>query len=126
MCPEYLQYTKEHEWVKIEGETAEIGITGYAQEQLGDVVYIELPELGAQIGQFEVCGTIESVKTVADLYAPLSGEVIAINDALDETPELVNNEPYGAGWIIKIQIRDQSEVSNLLSPAVYETLIKKK
>jgi glycine cleavage system H protein len=126
MCPDHLRYTKEHEWVKIEGETAEIGITDYAQEQLGDVVYVELPEPGARLGQFEVCGTIESVKTVADLYAPLSGEVVAINDALDETPELVNTEPYGAGWIVKIQISDPGEVSNLLSPADYETLIKKK
>lgn len=125
MCPENLRYTKEHEWVRINGDSAVIGITEYAQEQLGDVVYVELPEPNAQLTQFEVCGTIESVKTVADLYAPLSGEVTQINAALDDTPELINNEPYGAGWIVEIRIQNQDEFANLLSAEQYETLIKK-
>lgn len=124
MCPENLQYTKKHEWIRIEGESALIGITDYAQEQLGDVVYVELPDVGAQLTQFEVCGTIESVKTVSDLYTPLSGEVLRINEALDETPELINNEPYGAGWIAEIHVSDQEELNNLLSAEEYEALIQ--
>lgn len=124
MYPENLYYTKEHEWIRIEGERAVIGITEYAQDQLGDVVYVELPEVGAQVTQFETCGTIESVKTVSDLYAPLSGEIVAINEALDETPELINNDPYKAGWIAEIQISDQEEVKNLLLADAYEALIQ--
>ena len=124
MCPENLKYTKEHEWIRLEGDRAVIGITDYAQNQLGDVVYVELPEIGSQVTQAEVCGTIESVKTVSDLYAPISGEVVKINDALDETPELMNNDPYGTGWIAEIQITTPSEVDDLLSPADYEALIK--
>jgi glycine cleavage system H protein len=124
MYPENLYYTKEHEWIRIEGERAVIGITEYAQDQLGDVVYVELPEVGAQVTQLETCGTIESVKTVADLYAPLSGEIVAINEALDETPELINNEPYKAGWIAEIQISDQEEIKNLLLVDAYEALIQ--
>jgi glycine cleavage system H protein len=124
MYPENLYYTKEHEWVRIEGERAVVGITEYAQDQLGDVVYVELPEVGAQVTQLETCGTIESVKTVADLYAPLSGEIVTINEALDETPELINNEPYKAGWIAEIQISDQEEIKNLLPVDAYEALIQ--
>ncbi len=124
MCPENLAYTKEHEWVRVEGDIAVIGITDYAQDQLGDVVYVELPEIGSQITQFEVCGTIESVKAVSDLYASLSGEVIKINEALDDTPELINNEPYGTGWIIKIRISNKDEFENLLSSKDYEAMIQ--
>jgi glycine cleavage system H protein len=124
MCPENLQYTKEHEWIRMEDESAVIGITDYAQEQLGDVVYVELPDEGIQLTQFEVCGTIESVKTVSDLYAPLSGEVLRVNEALDETPELMNNEPYGAGWIAEIRLSDPGELDNLLSVEEYEELIR--
>jgi glycine cleavage system H protein len=124
MCPENLQYTKKHEWIRLEDKSALIGITDYAQEQLGDVVYVELPDVGAQLTQFEVCGTIESVKTVSDLYAPLSGEVLRVNEALDETPELINNEPYGAGWIAEIHVSDQGELDNLLSAEEYEVLIR--
>lgn len=124
MCPEDLAYTKEHEWVRVEGNIAVVGITDYAQDQLGDVVYVELPEVGTQLTQFEACGTIESVKTVADLYAPISGEVIKINEALDDTPELINDEPYGAGWIVEIQISEQDELGNLLSSKDYEALIQ--
>ena len=125
MCPENLVYTKEHEWARVEEGIAVVGITEYAQDQLGDVVYVELPEVGAQLTQFETCGTIESVKTVSDLYAPLSGEVIKINEVLDDTPELINNEPYGAGWMIEIRINNQDELKSLLSSEDYETLIQK-
>lgn len=124
MHPDDLVYTKEHEWVRVERDRVVVGITDYAQEQLGDVVYVELPEVGSQLTQFEMCGTIESVKTVADLYAPISGEVVKINAALDHTPELVNNEPYTGGWIVEIQIRDKDELKNLLSSEAYEALIQ--
>jgi glycine cleavage system H protein len=124
MYPEDLYYTKEHEWVRVEGERAVIGITEYAQDQLGDVVYVELPEVGTQVTQLETCGTIESVKTVADLYAPISGEVVAINEALDETPELINNDPYKDGWIAEIQIGNQEEIEKLLLVNAYEALIQ--
>ena len=124
MCPEDLVYTKEHEWVRVEEDRVVVGITDYAQDQLGDVVYVELPEVGSQVIQFEICGTIESVKTVVDLYAPISGEVININEALDDTPELVNSEPYGGGWIVEIQIYDKDEFENLLSSEDYEALIQ--
>lgn len=124
MYPENLYYTKEHEWIRIDGERAVIGITEYAQDQLGDVVYVELPEIGSQVTQFETCGTIESVKTVSDVYAPLSGEVVAINEALDETPELINTEPYKAGWIAEIQFSDQGELHNLLRADAYAALIQ--
>jgi len=125
MCPENLVYTKEHEWARVEEGIAVVGITEYAQDHLGDVVYVELPEVGAQLTQFEMCGSIESVKTVSDLYAPLSGEVIKINEVLDETPELINNEPYGAGWMIEIRINNQDELKSLLSSEDYEALIQK-
>ena len=125
MIREDLKYTKDHEWVKINDNVAVIGITDYAQDQLGDVVYVELPEVGSQIVQFETCGTIESVKTVSDLCAPISGEVVKINEELDDTPELINNEPYGAGWIFEVQVADSSEFDNLLSPKDYEALIQK-
>jgi glycine cleavage system H protein len=124
MCPENLVYTKEHEWVRVEEDLAIVGITDYAQGQLGDVVYVELPEVGTQITQFAACGTIESVKTVADLYAPVSGEIIRINEALDDTPEFINNEPYGTGWIVEIRIGNQDELKNLLSAKDYEALIQ--
>ncbi len=124
MYPEELQYSKEHEWVKFKDDTAVVGITDYAQEQLGDVVYVELPEIGSQVAQFEVCGTIESVKTVSDLYSPLSGEIVAINEALDDTPELINNEPYGAGWLIEIKMSTPEDATQLLSSTAYEKLIQ--
>lgn len=124
MIPESLRYTKEHEWVRIDGEVALIGITEYAQKELGDVVYVELPEIGAEIAQFETCGTIESVKTVSDLYAPLSGKIAKVNDALDETPELINNDPYNAGWIAEIQMSAQQECENLLSAEEYGAFIQ--
>jgi len=124
MCPENLAYTKEHEWVRVEEDIVVVGITDYAQDQLGDVVYVELPEIGSQLIRSEVCGTIESVKTVSDLYAPISGEVVKINEILDDAPELINNEPYGGGWIVEIQINDKDEFENLLSSEDYEALIQ--
>jgi glycine cleavage system H protein len=124
MYPEELKYSKEHEWVKVNDDSAVVGITDYAQDQLGDVVYVELPEIGSQVIQFEVCGTIESVKTVSDLYSPVSGDVIQINKALDDTPELINNEPYGTGWILEIKMKDPSELEQLLSSSAYEEFIQ--
>ncbi len=124
MYPENLYYTKEHEWIRIDEERAVIGITDYAQDQLGDIVYVELPEVGSQVTQRETCGTIESVKTVSDLYAPLSGEIIAINEALDETPELINNDPYKTGWIVEIRFSGQEELNNVLRADAYEALIQ--
>lgn len=124
MYPEELKYSKEHEWVKVNDGSAVVGITEYAQDQLGDVVYVELPEVGAQVIQFEVCGTIESVKTVSDLYSPVSGEVIQINEVLDDTPELINNEPYGTGWILEVKMKDPSELDQLLSSPAYEEFIR--
>lgn len=123
MYPEDLKYTKDHEWVKVDGDIAVVGITDYAQNQLGDVVYVELPEDGAEVNQAEVCGTIESVKTVSDLYAPVSGEVVKINEELDDTPELINNEPYGAGWIMEVKMSDTSELDTLLSAEEYQKLL---
>jgi glycine cleavage system H protein len=124
MCPEDLKYTKDHEWIKITDDIAVIGITDYAQQQLGDVVYVELPDVGTQVAQFEACGTIESVKTVSDLCAPVSGEVAKINEALDDTPELINNEPYDTGWIMEIKLKDSAELDNLLSANDYEAMIQ--
>jgi glycine cleavage system H protein len=123
MCPENLYYTKDHEWVRIDGDRAVIGITEYAQDQLGDVVYVELPEVGSQVTQLETCGSIESVKTVSDLYAPLSGEILTINEALDETPELINKDPYKTGWIAEIRFGNQDELNALLRADAYEALI---
>ena len=126
MFPAELQYSKEHEWVRVEGQRAIVGITYYAQEQLGDVVYVELPEPGSQVSQFEVCGTIESVKTVSDLFAPVSGEVVAINETLDDSPECINQEPYGSGWILEVAMTDVAELGRLLSAEEYEALVRAK
>ncbi len=124
MYPEELKYSKEHEWLRVEGDVAVVGITSHAQGQLGDVVYVELPEVGSRVTQFEACGTIESVKTVSDLYSPVSGEVIAVNEELEDTPELINNEPYGSGWIVKIKMQDPAELDKLWSADVYKEFIQ--
>lgn len=123
MVPQDCKYTKEHEWVKMEGEKAVVGITGYAQEQLGDVVYVELPKVGQEIFQPKPFGVVESVKTASDLFAPLSGKVLEINAELVQHPELVNQDPYGQGWMIKIQPADPKERDKLLSPQDYEKYI---
>lgn len=122
--PKELNYTSEHEWTRIEGDTATVGITDYAQSELGDIVYVELPEVGAQIKQGDSFGTIEAVKAVSDLYAPLTGEVIEVNESLNDAPEKINQDPYNEGWMIKIRIADQSEKSDLLDAGQYENLIK--
>ena len=121
--PEELKYTEEHEWVKIEGNIATIGITDFAQGELGDIVYLEIDSLDSEIGLNEVFGTVEAVKTVSDLFMPVGGKVIEINSTLEDNPELVNEDPYGEGWIIKIDISDLSEVDSLLSPEDYKNLI---
>ena len=112
-------YTKEHEWAKIDGNRAKIGITDYAQQKLGDITYIELPETGKEVTQFEVLTGIESVKAATDIYAPVSGEVIAINEALEEEPEIINESPYGDGWFFKMKIHDAAEFESLLNAADY-------
>ena len=121
--PANLKYTKDHEWARIEGAEAVIGVTEYAQSQLGDVVYIELPKVGDVVGRGDVIGTIEAVKTVADMYSPLSGEIIDVNVALKDAAELVNKDSYGEGWIAKIKLSDPAEPNSLLTPAEYQTLI---
>ncbi|MBL7136551.1 MAG: glycine cleavage system protein GcvH [Candidatus Marinimicrobia bacterium] len=121
--PDNLKYTKDHEWILIEGDTATIGITEYAQGELGDVIFIELPAVGTHVSKGDAIGTIEAVKTVSDIYAPLSGEVVEINEAIKDASELVNKDPYGVGWIAKVKISDVSEINNLLTPEDYKKLI---
>ena len=121
--PNNLKYTKEHEWLKVEGDAAYVGITNFAQGALGDIVFIELPNLNDNFKQNDIFGTIEAVKTLADLYIPISGSIMEINDKLESEPELINSDPYGEGWIIKIKISDSSEVDALLSDNDYKSLI---
>jgi len=120
MQPENLLYSKEHEWVKIDGDMATIGITDYAQNSLGDIVYVELPRVGKQIEQFGNIGVVESVKAVSDLFTPVGGEVLEINGSLESDPAAVNRDPYGEGWLFKVKLKDAGEKSNLLSAADYE------
>jgi glycine cleavage system H protein len=121
--PANLKYTKDHEWVSIEGDVATVGITHFAQKELGDIVYVEVETLDQTLEKDEVFGTVEAVKTVSDLFLPLSGEIIAFNDALESAPETVNSDPYGAGWMIKIKISNAAEVEDLLSDESYKALI---
>jgi glycine cleavage system H protein len=121
--PSDLRYTKDHEWLRAEGDRWRIGITGFAVEQLGDITLVELPRPGTAVKRGEAFGSVESVKSVSDLYAPVSGKVVAINDALKDSPELVNGEPYGAGWMIKVRISDASQVEGLLDGPAYDELI---
>ena len=121
--PDDLLYSKEHEWARVEDSTATVGITDYAQEQLGDVVYVELPETDTQVSQGNAFGVVESVKAVSDLYAPVSGRVIEVNEALADNPELVNQDPYGEGWMIKVEIQDEAELDNLITAREYEEYI---
>lgn len=120
--PAGLLYSKEHEWVKVEGDRATVGITDYAQHSLGDIVYVELPRVGAALQQFGNIGVVESVKAVSDIYTPIGGEVVEINAALEDDPALLNREPFGAGWLFKLKVSDQSETGNLLSPETYDEL----
>jgi glycine cleavage system H protein len=119
MYPAELKYTKDHEWIRVTGDTAEVGITDYAQQQLGDVVFVELPQVGRTLAQGEVFGTIESVKAVSELFSPVAGEVVAVNDALTSAPEQVNSEPHAA-WIIKVRPSNASDLDGLLDAAAYE------
>lgn len=122
---EELKYTKTHEWVKVEGDIATVGITDFAQEQLSDIVYVDLGSIGKKVKQGDAFGTIEAVKAVSDLYAPISGEIVAINEDLKTSPDLVNKEPYGKGWMVKIKISDAEELKNLLDAKGYEELVGK-
>jgi glycine cleavage system H protein len=117
--PDDLRYSKEHEWVRVDGDTATIGITSFASDELGDIVFVELPEVGASLSQFGAFGVVESVKAVSDLYAPISGEVREVNEALRDSPELLNADPFGDGWIAKVSLADASELDSLLDAAAY-------
>lgn len=121
--PAELKYTKDHEWVKIDGDVATVGITDFAQGELGDIVYLEIETEGESLDQEEVFGTVEAVKTVSDLFMPLSGEVMEFNESLADSPETVNSDPYGAGWMIKIKMSDPSQADSLLSSDAYQEVI---
>lgn len=121
--PQELKYTKDHEWVKIEGDTATIGVTDFAQSELGDIVYVEVETLDETLQKEEVFGTVEAVKTVSDLFMPVSGEIIEFNDSLEDEPEKVNDDPYGKGWMIKVKLSDPSEVDGLLSADAYKEVV---
>lgn len=120
--PEGLLYSVEHEWVRVEGARAVVGITDFAQDSLGDVVYVSLPQVGASLTAGAVCGEIESTKSVSDVYAPLSGTVVDVNSSLEAAPELLNSDPYGEGWLVAIQISDPAETEGLLDSSAYEAL----
>ncbi|WKK85274.2 glycine cleavage system protein GcvH [Marivirga arenosa] len=121
--PENLKYTKDHEWVKVEGDTAIIGITDFAQRELGDIVYVEVETIDDELGEGEVFGTVEAVKTVSDLFMPVEGTVLEFNEELEDAPESVNEDPYEKGWMIKVKLSDASQVDSLLSAADYKELI---
>ena len=122
--PENLKYTKDHEWIRVEGGEAYVGITDYAQGELGDIVFIEIETEGEELAIEEVFGTIEAVKTVSDMFMPVSGEVVEVNSKIEETPELVNKDPYGDGWLIKIKLSDVAEIDGLLDPTAYKSLLE--
>ena len=121
--PEDLNYTKDHEWVRVEGESVVVGITDFAQKELGDIVYVDVDTEGDTIEQEEVFGSVEAVKTVSDLFMPVNGEVLEFNENLEDNPELINSDPYGEGWIIKVSISDSSELEDLLSSEDYQNLV---
>ena len=121
--PSNLKYTKEHEWIRVEGDVAYVGITDYAQSELGEIVFVDVDCIGEVIGQNEVFGSVEAVKTVSDLNMPVTGEVLEFNDELNDQPELVNNDPYGQGWMIKIKVENQDEIENLLDAEGYQSII---
>lgn len=122
--PKDLKYNSEHIWVKVNGDNALIGVTDYAQDQLGDIIYVDLPEAGYELEQNESFGTIESAKSVSELYAPVSGHVTGINDSLKDEPELVNEEPYDSGWLLKVKLTNEEELGELMDVAVYEEYVK--
>ena len=123
MVPTDLRYTKDHEWVRVDGDEATVGITEYAAGQLGDIVFVELPDAGRSLAQFAAFGVVESVKAVSDLFAPVTGEVTAANEALAGSPELVNSDPYGEGWMVRLRLASPDEVGELLDPTAYNALI---
>ena len=125
MIPGDLKYTKEHEWVKVDGATATVGITDYASGELGDIVFVETPKIGAKVQQMKPFGTIEAVKAISDLFSPVSGEVVGVNDDLANDAAVINKDPYGHGWIIKIKLSNPGELDSLLSAADYEAMLKK-
>ncbi len=122
MVPADLRYTKDHEWVRVDGDTATIGVTDFAAQQLGDVVFVDLPAVGRTVDQFATFGVVESVKAVSDLYAPLAGEVVEVNGELAGKPELVNSDPFGAGWMIRVRVADAAQVAGLLDATAYAQL----
>jgi len=122
--PENLKYTKDHEWIRVEGEEAYVGITDYAQGELGDIVFIEIETEGEELAKEEVFGTIEAVKTVSDMFMPIAGEVLEVNEKLEDSPEVVNKDPYGEGWLVKIKIADAAELDELLDAAAYKNLLE--
>lgn len=121
--PAELKYTKDHEWIRVEGDEATIGITEFAQRELGDIVFIEIPTVGEEVAANDVFGTVEAVKTVSDLYMPVTATVLSVNEDLDGSPELVNNDPYGEGWIIKVKISNVTEIESLLTAEAYQELV---
>ena len=121
--PQDLRYTREHEWIRVEGDVAFVGITDYAQSELGEIVFVDVDTVGETLGQGEVFGSVEAVKTVSDLNMPVTGEVLEINEQLENQPELVNNDPYGEGWMIKISVNDPAELGNLLDALGYQAII---
>ena len=122
--PSELKYTKDHEWISVDGNIATVGITDFAQSELGDIVYVEVDNLDEEVDREAVFGTVEAVKTVSDLFAPVSGTIVSFNEELEATPELVNTDPYGAGWMVKIEISEASELDDLLDAETYDALIK--
>lgn len=124
MYPDEYHYTKDHEWIKVENDEAVVGITDFAQKQLGDVVYVELPQVGAVFEFHQSLGVIESVKAVSDIYSPISGEIVAVNEELDGSPEIVNEDPQGKGWIVRLKLSDEAEIEKLMSATEYEKFLE--
>ena len=124
MYPENYRYTAEHEWVLVEGDTGTVGITDHAQQELGDIVYVDMPKVGTRVEQGKALGSVESVKAVSDIYAPVSGEVAEVNQALAEAPEKLNQDPHGAGWLVKIKLNDPGEAANLMDSAAYQAYVE--
>jgi glycine cleavage system H protein len=124
VIPEDLYYSEEHEWVRVDGDVATVGITDYAQEQLGDIVYVDLPQVGDKLEAGAVIGELESTKSVSDVFSPLSGEVVARNDALDSGPEVINSDPYGEGWLLKVRQSEEDPTESLLTPEAYGALVE--
>ncbi len=124
MYPENLFYTKDHEWLRLEGEEAVVGITDFAQKQLGDIIYVDLPQVGKTLEAHQTLGSVESVKSVSDVYSPVSGEVIEVNSELAQTPDLINRDPYGQGWLVRLKIKDKNELNNLMKAAEYEKYLE--